>query len=175
VYGVVKQSAGFVWVYSELGRGTTFKVYFPRADGGPVSEQDAVAAGESLGGTETVLLVDDAPAVRAVSRRVLERYGYTVLEAGPGAAALEAAQAYGKPVHVLLTDIVMPGMSGRDLAEQLHGMLPELRVVYMSGYTDDAIVRHGILASGIAYLQKPFTGEGLARKIREVLDAPRSA
>jgi signal transduction histidine kinase len=174
VYGVVKQSAGFVWVYSEPGRGTTFKVYFPRVDATAGPDEHVVAQAESPSGSETVLLVDDSAPVRAVSRRVLEGYGYTVLEAGTGAEALQAAKAYGKRIHLLLTDIVMPGISGRDLAAQLGGMMSGLRVLYMSGYTDDAIVRHGVLETGIAYMQKPFTGDELARKIREVLDAPGS-
>src|SRR5205807_2437523 len=117
-------------------------------------------------GTETVLVVEDAPAVRAVARHVLERQGYTVIEAAGGDAALQLAAAHAGPIHLLLTDVVMPGLSGRQVAERLAIRRPDMRVLYSSGYTDDSIVRHGILEEGIAYLQKPFTPQSLARKVR---------
>jgi len=171
VYGIVKQSGGVVWVYSELGHGTSFKVYLPRVDD-PVDQGGASPpAARVPRGTETVLVVEDAAAVRAVTRQVLQRQGYTVLEAANGEAALQLAAAHHGPIHLLLTDVVMPGPSGRQTAERLAHLRPETRVLYTSGYTDDSIVRHGILESGIAYLQKPFTPDGLARKVREVLDS----
>jgi CheY-like chemotaxis protein len=124
-------------------------------------------------GTETVLVVEDAPAVRAVTRQVLERQGYTILEAPNGEAALQVAATHDGPIHLLLTDVVMPVLSGRLLAERLVQLRPETRVLYTSGYTDDSIVRHGILEAGIAYLQKPFTPDSLARKVRTVLDSSK--
>ncbi|MEX2156437.1 MAG: response regulator [Gemmatimonadales bacterium] len=173
VYGIVKQSGGFIWVYSELGHGTTFKIYLPRVDEPVEAVTPPAAPKESLLSTETVLLVEDAAAVRAVTRQVLDRLGYTVLEAPNGKAALHLATKHHGPIHLLLTDVVMPELGGRQLAEQLTALRPELRVLYASGYTDDAVVRHGVLKPGIAYLQKPFTPEVLARKVREVLDSPQ--
>jgi PAS domain S-box-containing protein len=173
VYGIVQQSGGFIWVYSEPGRGTTFKIYLPEVDA--PADVEGVAATELPRGTETVLLVEDAAAVRAVARQVLERQGYTVLEAPHGDAALALAAAHDGPIHLLLTDVVMPGLSGRQVADQLKLLRPETRVLYASGYTDDAVVRHGVLEAGIAYLQKPFTTGSLARKVRETLDrSPRT-
>ncbi len=170
VYGIVHQSGGFIWVYSEVGRGTTFKIYLPEVDA-PVSSTGAAAATELPRGTETVLVAEDSEAVRAVTRQVLERQGYTVLEAPHGNAALALAAAHDGPIHLLLTDVVMPGLSGRQLADELMKRRPATRVLYTSGYTDDAVVRHGVLEAGIAYLQKPFTSASLARKVRETLDA----
>jgi CheY-like chemotaxis protein len=170
VYGIVQQSGGFLWVYSEPGRGTSFKIYLPRVDA--AAEGVAVAAGAPVGrGTETVLLAEDAAAVRAVAKQVLERQGYTVLEAPDGEVALHLAKRHSGPIHLLLTDVVMPGMSGRQLADQLAGARPDMRVLYASGYTDDSVVRHGVLEEGTPYLQKPFTPESLARKVRDVLDS----
>jgi CheY-like chemotaxis protein len=172
VYGLVQQSGGFIWVYSEPGRGTTFKIYLPRVDA--AAEGVAAAALTPVaGGTETVLLAEDAAAVRAVGKQVLERQGYTVLEAPDGEVALHLAQRHSGPIHLLLTDVVMPGMSGRQLADQLARTRPDTRVLFASGYTDDAVVRHGVLEEGTPYLQKPFTPESLARKVREVLDASK--
>jgi CheY-like chemotaxis protein len=170
VYGIVQQSGGYIWVYSELGRGTTFKIYLPEVDAPP--EAAAVAASELPRGTETVLLVEDSEAVRAVARQVLERQGYTVLEAPRGDVALALAAAHDGPIHLLLTDVVMPGLSGRQVADQLTELRPDMQVLYASGYTDDAVVRHGVLEAGIAYLQKPFTTATLTRKVRETLDRP---
>jgi two-component system, cell cycle sensor histidine kinase and response regulator CckA len=171
VYGIVRQSGGFIWVYSELGRGTTFKIYLPEVDA-PAPGAAGVGATELPRGTETVLVAEDAAAVRAVTRQVLERQGYTVLEAPNGEAALAIAMAHPGPIHLLLTDVVMPGLSGRQVADQLTRLRPDIRVLYTSGYTDDAVVRHGVLEAGIAYLQKPFTTASLARKVREALDRP---
>ena len=170
VYGIVKQSGGSIWVYSELGHGTTIKVYLPRVDEPPEPlAAPGLANPERLRGTETILLVEDEPAVRAVARQILARQGYTVLEAPDGPAAL-AMFAGGGRVDLILTDVVMPGMSGRTLADQLATRWPGVRVLYMSGYTDDAIVRHGMLEPGLAYLQKPFRPDALVRKVREVLN-----
>ncbi len=171
VYGIVKQSGGSIWVYSELGHGTTIKVYLPRVDEPvePVAQKGPVDPAH-LRGTETILLVEDEPAVRGVARQILTRQGYTVLEASDGPAALKMVAAGGPKVDLVLTDVVMPGMSGRALADHLAGRWPGIKVLYMSGYTDDAIVRHGMLEPGLAYLQKPFRPEALARKVREVLN-----
>jgi PAS domain S-box-containing protein len=170
VYGIVNQSGGFIWVYSEPGNGTSFKIYLPRVDA-PAEGVKAAGNVSVPRGTETVLLVEDAAAVRAVAKQVLQRQGYTVLEAPHGEAALHLAQKHRGRIHLLLTDVVMPVLSGRRLAEQLAPLRPDMKVLYASGYTDDSVVRHGILESGTAYLQKPFTPDSLARKVREVLDA----
>ena len=169
VYGIVKQSGGFIWVYSELGQGTTFKIYFPLVEEAATVPAAHEAPG-SLQGTETVLLAEDSAAVRTVANQVLTRHGYKVLEAVDGRSALEVGTRHEGPVHLLVTDVVMPEMSGRQLAERLKERRPALKVLFVSGYTDDAITRHGILEPGIAFLQKPFTPESLARKVREVLD-----
>jgi two-component system, cell cycle sensor histidine kinase and response regulator CckA len=173
VYGIVRQSGGFIWVYSEPGHGTTFKIYLPRVDEPVATALERTAVGRTPRGRETILLVEDAAAVRAVTRALLERLGYVVLEAPHGEAALHLAAKHHGPIDLLLTDVVMPGLGGRPLAERLLAARPELRVLYASGYTDDAVVRHGVLETGIAYLQKPFTSEALARKVREVLERPR--
>jgi PAS domain S-box-containing protein len=170
VYGIVRQSGGFIWVYSEPGLGTTFKIYLPQVDAVVEGGASGAAPATVLRGTETVLLVEDAAAVRAVARQALARQGYTVLEAADGTEALQIAASHPGPIHLLLTDVVMPGLSGRQLSDQLTLLRPDTRVLYTSGYTDDAVVRHGVLEAGIAYLQKPFTVDGLARKVREVLD-----
>ena len=171
VYGIVRQSGGFIWVYSEPGLGTTFKIYLPQVDAVAAGSAARATPTTSHRGTETVLLVEDAAAVRAVIHEALARQGYTVLDAPNGAEALRIAAGHPGPIHLLLTDVVMPGLSGRQLSDQLAQIRPETKVLYTSGYTDDAIVRHGVLESGIAYLQKPFSVDGLARKVREVLDA----
>ena len=173
VYGIVQQSRGAIWVYSELGVGSTFKMYFPEVEG---SNGLAAASPKTerppLAGTETILVVEDQPELRAVVRQILQRQGYTVLEASNGRDALGIARRHPSPIHALLTDVVMPGMGGRRLAELLEGIRPEVRPIYMSGYTDDTIVSHGILDSDLAFIQKPFTPSALVSKVREVLDAP---
>jgi PAS domain S-box-containing protein len=172
VYGIVQQTGGHIWPYSEPGRGTTMRVYLPRVDAraDPI-ERPRDAAPETLRGSETILVVEDEAPVRAVTRQLLERNGYTVLEApdGPAALALVDGEAGGRHIDLLLTDVIMPGMSGRELAAQLNARRPNVRVLFMSGYTDDAVVRHGMLEPGLAYLEKPFRPTALLRKVRGVL------
>jgi PAS domain S-box-containing protein len=170
VFGIVQQSGGTVWVYSELGHGTTFKVYMPVAKDA-TTEASAPAQASKPRGTETILLVEDEPSVRAIARGILSRAGYKVLEAEDGAAALRLFESTKEPIHLVLTDVVMPNMSGRELVEQLAKRKPELKVLYMSGYTDDTVVHHGVLDRGIAFLQKPIMPDALGKKVREVLDA----
>jgi len=171
VYGIVKQSGGWIWVYSEPGHGTTFKIYLPR-----VTEAAAPAAPSpvlpiSVRGSETVLLVEDDEMIRALVQKVLKANGYTTLVAESGPAALRLAGQHDGRIHLLMTDVVMPGMNGREVAERLAPAHAGIEVLYLSGYTDDAIVHHGVLEPGIAFLQKPFTPAVLVRKVREVLDA----
>jgi len=171
VHGIVNQSGGHIWVYSEPGQGATFRVYLPQAQGNGIATKPAEAITRSLHGSETVLLVEDNIEVRDLARRVLLEHSYTVLEAPNGVKALQLAQTYSGLIHLLITDVVMPGgLSGPQLAQQLTSYRPELKVLYVSGYTDNAIVHHGVLDSGLAFLQKPFTPHILARKVREVLD-----
>jgi PAS domain S-box-containing protein len=171
VYGIVKQTDGYIWVYSEPGQGTSFKIYLPRVAAAAEPPAPKPLAPASLAGSETVLLAEDEAAVRNFTRRVLAAHGYTVLTAADGQEALHLAERHAGPIHLLLTDVVMPNMGGRELAERLVAARHEMKVLYLSGYTDDAIVHHGVLEPGIAFLQKPFTLQGLARKLREVLDA----
>jgi PAS domain S-box-containing protein len=170
VYGIVKQSGGSIWIYSEPGRGTTFKIYLPCAEGAPEGLWRAASARPARG-TETVLLVEDDPSVRALSRRILESYGYSVIETAGAEDALDFARRNDRPIHLLLTDVVMPEMGGAELASRLQSLRPEVRVLYMSGYTDDAVVRLGLVEGKGSFLQKPFTPASLAAGVREVLDA----
>jgi len=176
VYGIVKQSGGFIWVYSEPGEGTVFKITMPRLDASAVvEEEEVVSVGRLPTGTETVLLVEDETRVRELLRGALERRGYRVLAAGSGEDALGLMSVHGGPLHLLVTDVVMPGMRGTELASRLGSLHPQLRVLHISGYADDAVLRHGVREGLTAFLQKPFTVEALVRKIREVLDAPLPA
>jgi PAS domain S-box-containing protein len=172
VYGIVKQSDGYVWLESEPGRGTTFKVYLPRVDTLTETAATALNHPASLGGVETILVVEDQEPVRRLTRKILESQGYGVLAAAGGPEALEMAERHAGTIHILVTDVVMPGMSGREVGRRLSAARPEMRVLYLSGYTDSSIVSHGVLEPGLAFLQKPFTPETLARRVREVLDAP---
>ena len=171
VYGIVKQSGGYIWVYSEPGRGTTVKVYLPRVPGAAEPPLPAPEPPALRGGHETVLLVEDAAPVRTLARRSLEACGYQVIDAADGPKALELSARHSGEIAVLVTDVVMPGMSGRELAERLAPTRPAMKVLYTSGYTDDAMVRQGVLNAGVAFLQKPFVPDSLARKVREVLDS----
>jgi len=177
VYGIVQQTGGHIWPYSEPGLGTTMRVYLPRVDdpADPIEHTGDAALG-AVGGTETILVVEDEAPVRAVTRQLLQRNGYTVLEAadGPAALALVDGEAGGRHIDLLLTDVIMPGMSGRELADQLIARRPNLRVLFMSGYTDDAVVRHGMLEPGLAYLEKPFRPPMLLKKVRGVLQSKAS-
>lgn len=175
VYGIVKQSGGYIWVDSELGRGATFKIYLPRIEEPTAAARSVRSPAEASWGSETVLLVEDEKAVRELAGITLQRNGYRVLEAGNGREAAQLAEQHTGPIHLLLTDVVMPEISGRELAERLAGRMPGMKVLYMSGYTDDAILHHRVLAPDIAFLQKPFTAKSLASKVRRVLDAVRES
>jgi two-component system, cell cycle sensor histidine kinase and response regulator CckA len=175
VYGIVKQSGGFIWVYSELGRGTSFKVYLPRVEKSLALPRPAKRKMEACRGTETVLLVEDAHPLRALIKEFLKDSGYAVLEASEGHEAIRIAGDFAGPIHLLLTDVVMPGLGGQQLAEQLTRIRPATKVLYMSGYPNDGIAHSGILAVGVVLLEKPFTREILSRRVRQVLDeAPQT-
>jgi CheY-like chemotaxis protein len=169
VYGIVKQSSGAISVYSEPGLGTAFKVYLPRV----LEPADAVATARPAGprgGSETVLLVEDNEMVRTLTCEILKRQGYTVVEARHGADALDLARRFHGPIHLLLTDVVMPEMSGPELVSRLAPIRPQMKIIYMSGYTADAIDHQGMLDEGIEFLPKPIGLDTLVRKLREVLD-----
>ena len=170
-YGIVKQSGGYIWAYSEPGHGTTFKIYLPRVDAAAKRVTPAPVRTSPPGGTETLLVVEDQAEVRRLTTKVLEARGYKVLVASDGPEALRLAAQHPAPIQLLVTDVVMPGMSGSELAASLVRARPELKVLYVSGYADESIVRHGILEPGLAFLQKPFTPDALAAKVRAMLDA----
>ena len=170
VYGIVKQSGGNIWLYSEVDRGTTFKIYLPRVDEATDKEEAGVAR-PTPRGTETILLVEDEDQVRTIVKAILESQGYHVLAAPNGEEALKISQELEGEIHLMITDVVMPHLSGRELAERIAAIRPGLRVLFMSGYTDDAIVRHGLLDQKFNFLQKPFDSATVARKVREVLDS----
>ena len=170
-YGIVKQHGGYIWFSSEVGQGTTFSVYLPRVDGPTELLPRRSEPTQLLRGDETVLLVEDEPTLRALTARVLRDLGYQVLEAAHGAQAIELVLAQTQPLQLLLTDIVMPGMRGNLLAERLVDLLPNLKVLFMSGYVGSALDVQGWLGTRAAFLQKPFSPDLLARKLREVLDA----
>jgi two-component system cell cycle sensor histidine kinase/response regulator CckA len=171
VYGIVKQSDGHIWLYSEVGKGTCFKIYLPRVDDVVTDEVNTGGLRLAPKGTETLLLVEDEDQVRQIVKAILEQQGYDVFAAANGEEALKLAELHGPRLDLLVTDLVMPQMSGRELAEQLSLTLPDLKVLYMSGYTDDAIVRHGLLDASLSFIQKPFDSATAARKVREVLDS----
>jgi CheY-like chemotaxis protein len=171
-HGIVRQSGGHIWLYSEPGRGTTFKVYLPRATDGAARATEPVEPQRAPSGAETVLVVEDEAMVRRFAVLALERLGYHALEAPDGNAALETAAAFGGRIHLLFTDVVMPHMNGQELAGRIRELQPDVRVLYASGYTDNAIVHHGVLDPGVAFLQKPYTVLELSAKVRQVLDTP---
>jgi hypothetical protein len=172
VYGVVQQSGGYIWLYSELGRGTSFKIYLPRVDATDSQAAMEEPAPGALDGSETVLVAEDEEAVRQIIAKALEARGYRVLIARDGIEALALAAAYGEaPIDLLVTDVVMPDMNGRELSRRLTEARPNLRTLYLSGYTDDAILHRGVLQEGVAFLQKPFSLGAFARKVRDVIEA----
>jgi CheY-like chemotaxis protein len=174
VFGIVKQCRGGVWVYSEPGYGTTFKIYLPETHAELPEEPAPLPA--NLNGTETILLCEDEEAVRGVAQRILERYGYRVLVASDPTDALRIADAEGQAIDLLLTDVVMPQMSGVVLAERITSRWPHIEVLYVSGYTDGTVLAHGVPEHGVSFLQKPFTSEQLTRKLRSVFSrAPESS
>jgi PAS domain S-box-containing protein len=171
VYGIVQQHGGHVHVYSELGRGTTFKVYFPRTLEMPDASCGDQPSSQPAGGGETIMLVEDNPEVRSLAHAVLAAQGYQLLTADNAEAALGMLSGHGAPIHLLLTDVVMPGCSGTELADRIRALHPGIKVLFMSGYAEDAVARHGLLAEGMAFLPKPFNALDLARQVRRVLDA----
>ena len=172
VYGIVKQSGGYIWVYSEPGKGTTFKVYLPRVAAPVDSKPEMVEIPAAGKGSETILLVEDEEAVRELANRILSAKGYSVVAAKSTKEAEQFAEKHGGKIHLLLTDIIMPGTSGRELAKRITSRHPRTRVLYMSGYTDNVLAQGGVLEAGLSFLQKPFTPGALVQKVRDVLDSP---
>jgi PAS domain S-box-containing protein len=170
VYGIVKQNRGFIFVQSEPGAGTTFEILLPRVEGRKSDDAREISPQAKPLGSETILVVEDNKDVRAIALATLNRYGYHVLEAPDGESALNLIRSYKGPVHLLITDVIMPGMGGNQLAGQVRVLRPNTKVLFMSGYTDESISRYGVLKPGLALLSKPFTPEALAKKVREVLD-----
>ena len=169
IYGIVKQNEGFINVYSEPGKGTTFKIYLPRHVG-EAAVQREITLESVLRGRETVLLVEDEPAILKLGKAMLEKLGYRVITAGTPADALKLAQEHADGIDLLMTDVVMPAMNGRDLADQLLAFYPHLKRLFMSGYSADTIAHHGVLDEGVHFIQKPFSLRDLAVKVRAVLD-----
>jgi len=171
VYGIVKQSGGNIWVYSEPGQGTTFKIYLPAVAGETVQRKKEQPPTDDLTGSETILIVEDDDMLRNLAREILQLQGYRILDAENGIEALRISEEHRGQIHLMITDVVMPKMGGKKVADRLQPLYPQVKVIYMSGYTDNSIAHHGILAPGLNFLQKPFSPEVLARKVREVLDA----
>jgi CheY-like chemotaxis protein len=170
VYGIVKQSDGYIWVDSQPDQGTIFQIFLPRAEG--YSATPATPSDPSVlpGGSETVLVVEDNDLVRNLTREALQQYGYRVIEAPNGELALKISREYPQVIHLLLTDVVMPGINGRELAEKLLVLRPDMKVLFMSGYTDNAIVQYGILEPGLSFIEKPFSPDLLAGRVHQVLN-----
>jgi len=173
IYGIIKQSGGHIWAYSELEHGTTFKIYLPRVEGQPAAAEREPPALERPRGSETILLVEDEAMVRRLARTVLQESGYRVLEAANGPEALSTAKQHQGSIDLLVTDVVMPRMSGREVADRLTSQRPKMKVLFMSGHTEDAIIHHGVLEEQFAFLPKPFTPGALSIKVREALDTDR--
>ena len=173
VYGIVKQSGGTIWVYSEEGKGTTFKIYLPRIDEVGMTEELGESSIAVQRGNETILLVEDEDIVRNLSKEILEDYGYAVVTAPNGQEGIRICRAFDGQIDLVITDVVMPQMSGRELAENVSVLRPDARVLFMSGFTNDAVVRHGVLVDDLCFIQKPFSPDALALKVREVLDSVR--
>jgi CheY-like chemotaxis protein len=174
VYGIVKQNNGYIEVQSEPGKGTTFNLYLPRHEAETETDQEKVLSAGPATGTETVLLVEDQKTVLELGRRLLTELGYTVLTAATTDEAIRLAAEHIGEIHLLMTDVVMPGMNGLDLAERMRQTRPEIKCLYMSGYTADIITRHGVIEEGIHFIRKPFSLEELAGKARGALDAMKS-
>jgi CheY-like chemotaxis protein len=172
VYGIIKQSGGYVFVQSELGRGTIFTIYFPRVDESSEVRGDIPVSLAAAGGSETVLLVEDEDSVRQLVRETLESRGYRVFEAANGQTALTFAAAHPDPIHLIITDVVMPGLNGHELIQQLLPARPGIKVLYLSGYAQDAFSTPPAAEAQKTFLQKPFTLQSLARKVREILGPP---
>ena len=174
VYGIIKQSGGYIWVDSEVDKGTTFQIYLPPANMECETKQIQEVTDESAYGAERILLVEDEEIVRNLMRQMLETCGYQVIEASSGVEALEIFKQTDHKIDLLLTDVVMPLMGGRELAENLVNLQPHIKVLFTSGHTDDSIVRHGVNEADINFIQKPFTFDNLTNKIRDVLDTPKT-
>ncbi len=171
IYGIVKQSEGYIWVYSELNKGTSVKIYFPRIDEVEKDKGNIPEESKFLKGSETILIAEDEEVVRDLIFESLNKFGYNVIEAENGKKALQVCKKDSeKPIQLLITDVIMPDMGGSELAKKLEKLKPKMKVLYISGYTDNTIVHHGVLDEGVAFLQKPFSSQGLAQKVREVLD-----
>ena len=170
VYGIVKQTGGYIWVYSEVGRGTIFKVYLPRTDKAAQPAERGQTEMQEMRGWETILLAEDSECLREMAQEYLESLGYTVIAAVTGEKALQSAKSFDGPIHLLLTDVVMPGMSGPELANRLASLRPGMKIIFTSGYTDDAIARQGLLDPNVVFIQKPYRPRALAKKIRQVLN-----
>ncbi|MBE9547619.1 MAG: response regulator, partial [Proteobacteria bacterium] len=173
VYGIIKQNNGFIWVYSEPGQGSAFKVYLPKVKGDAELDEKEQTPVDDLSGSGTVLIVEDDDGLRKLAQAVLHQHGYRVLDAENGEDALRVSKEHEGPIHLLLTDMIMPKMGGKKLAERLQPLYPRMKVIYMSGYTDNTIVRHGVLAPKLNFIQKPFTPEALARKVRKALESKK--